>query len=50
MLAQASALKDAIAVFEEGMKGTIADYELVSVSETRILDIFPYDDRPEGTA
>lgn len=43
MLAQASDLKEAIAVLEEGMKGTMADYVIASVSETPIMDIFPYE-------
>ena len=38
MLAQASNLKDAIAVLEDGMKGTIA-----SVTETQLMDVFPFD-------
>ena len=33
MLAQASDLKDAIAVLEDGMKGTLADYTIASVTE-----------------
>ncbi|WP_234367681.1 DUF4494 domain-containing protein [Parabacteroides pacaensis] len=43
MLAQASSLKEAIAVLEEGMKGTLADYTIASVSETQIMDIFPFE-------
>ena len=43
MLAQASNLKDAIAVLEEGMKGTLADYEIASVTETQLMDVFPYE-------
>ena len=42
MLAQASDLKEAIAVLEKGMKGTMADYVIASVSETMIMDIFPF--------
>lgn len=42
MLAQASTLKEAIAVLEEGMKGTMADYRIVSVAETEIMDVFPF--------
>ncbi|MDR2621297.1 MAG: DUF4494 domain-containing protein [Dysgonamonadaceae bacterium] len=42
MLAQASDIKEAIAVLEEGMKGTIDDYAIVSVIETMIMDIFPF--------
>jgi hypothetical protein len=42
MLAQASTLKDAIAVLEEGMKGTMADYSIGAVTETALMDVFPY--------
>lgn len=42
MLAQSSTLKEAIKVFEEAMKGTMADFEIVSVKETLIMDIFPF--------
>ncbi len=42
MLAQASDIKEAIAVIEEGMKGTMADYVIASVSETMIMDVFPF--------
>ena len=43
MLAQASDLKDAIAVLEDGMKGTLADYTIASVTETPLIDVFPFD-------
>ena len=43
MLTQASNLKEAIEVLEKGMKGTLADYEIASVTETALMDIFPYD-------
>lgn len=43
MLAQASTLKEAIAVLEEGMKGTLADYVVAAVSETPIMDVYPFD-------
>jgi hypothetical protein len=52
MLAQASDLKEAIAVLEEGMKGTMADYTIGSVAETMIMDVFPFslsDDDEEKT-
>lgn len=50
MLAQASSLKEAIAVLEEGMKGTMADYIIASVSETMIMDIFPYEAEKEDVS
>jgi hypothetical protein len=42
MLAQASDLKEAIGVLEEGMKGSLADYTIASVTETMIMDVFPF--------
>ncbi|MCC8144869.1 MAG: DUF4494 domain-containing protein [Bacteroidales bacterium] len=49
MLAQASDLKEAINVLDEGMKGTMADYTIASVTETMIMDVFPFssDSKPE---
>lgn len=43
MLAQASTLKEAINVLEDGMKGTLADYTIASVTETALMDVFPFD-------
>ena len=42
-IVQASGLKEAISCFEENMKGTLVDYTLAMVSETLIMDIFPFD-------
>ena len=42
MLAQATTLKEAIAVLEDGMKGTLADYTIASVTETMIMDVYPF--------
>ncbi|MDR1526620.1 MAG: DUF4494 domain-containing protein [Dysgonamonadaceae bacterium] len=42
MIAQASDIKEAIAILEEGMKGTMADYAIASVTETMIMDVFPF--------
>ena len=47
MLAQASDIKDAISVLENGMKGTLADYTIASVSETLIMDVFPFSTKPK---
>lgn len=44
MLAQASDLKEALAIVEKGMAGTLADYVIASLAETTILDVFPYSD------
>lgn len=42
MLVQAWNLKEAVTILEEGMKGTLADYEIASVTETQLMDVFPY--------
>ena len=42
MYAQASSVKDALEVIEKGMKGTLADYEITAITETNIMDVFPY--------
>lgn len=41
ILVQASDFKNAYDRFIEGMKGTMADYEIVSIVETAILDYYP---------
>lgn len=40
ILVQASDFEDAVHKFKEGMKGTMADYEIASISETMIMDVF----------
>lgn len=42
MLAQASELQEAIDVFEKGMKGSMADYTIAAVTETPLMDVFPF--------
>ncbi|MDR3266787.1 MAG: DUF4494 domain-containing protein [Tannerella sp.] len=42
MLAQASTIHEAIKVIDEGMSGTLADYEMASIIETALLDTFPF--------
>lgn len=39
VLVQAADLRDAIRRFDEGMKGTMADYQIISVAETPIVGI-----------
>lgn len=43
VLVQASDLRDAVKRLDAGMKGTLADYQIVGVDESPILDFFPYD-------
>jgi hypothetical protein len=42
MLAQASTVSEAVATVEAGMKDTMADYVIASVTETLLLDVFPF--------
>lgn len=39
-LVQATDLKNAIEALEKGMKGTLGDYKIISVTETQIIDVF----------
>jgi hypothetical protein len=41
IIVQANDFKAAYDKFIDGMKGTMADYEIISISETPILDYFP---------
>lgn len=57
MLVQAGSLRDALDNFDEGMKGSMIDYDVANVQETPILDVFPYtakddkaNDKPEYMA
>lgn len=40
ILIQALDLRNAIKRLDEGMKGTMADYKIVSISETKIMDVY----------
>ena len=42
MLVQASDLDRAKKNLDEAMKGTLADYQVPSVTETAIMDVYPY--------
>lgn len=42
MLVQASSLKEAVETVENEMKKTMVDYQFLAISETAIMDIFPY--------
>ena len=41
-LVQAKNIVDALNVFQAGMKWTMADFEIVSISETALIDVFAY--------
>lgn len=40
ILVQAANFKHALERFEEGMKGTMADYEIAQITETPIMDVY----------
>lgn len=42
VLVQAADLRDAVKKLDENMKGTMADYEIYSITETPIMDVYPY--------
>lgn len=43
ILTQASDLEGALANFIENMKGTMADFEIASIAETPLMDVYPLD-------
>ena len=43
MLVQACDIKEAREGLVEGMKGSMADYEVESITETKIVDVFKYE-------
>ncbi|MDE5555729.1 MAG: DUF4494 domain-containing protein [Muribaculaceae bacterium] len=50
ILVQASDFKEALDNFIEGMKGTMADYEVVSIAETPLMDVYKVKVPGEATA
>ena len=42
VLVQAADLRDAVRKLDEGMKDTMADYQIGAVTETAIVDVYPY--------
>ena len=47
VLVQAADLRDAVKKLDEGMKGSMADYLILSVAETPIMDVYPYEADPD---
>ena len=41
-LVQAADFRGALDRFVEGMKGTLVDYEIASIQETPLMDVFPF--------
>ncbi|MBD5203967.1 MAG: DUF4494 domain-containing protein [Bacteroidales bacterium] len=42
ILVQATDFDGALSNFRKGMEGTLADYEIGSLSETMLMDVFPF--------
>ncbi len=47
MMVQASEIGQALSRLREGMKGSMADYEVVTITETLIMDVFKYGEAVE---
>lgn len=45
VLVQAADLRDAMKKLDEGMKGTMADYNAVCIKETALMDVFPFSEK-----
>ncbi len=43
ILTQAVDLEGALARFKEGMKGTMAEYDIASITETQLMDVYQLD-------
>ena len=48
MLVQAATFHEAVENFGRGMKGTLMDYRIAAVQETKIMDVFRYVVREKG--
>ncbi|MGL5261405.1 MAG: DUF4494 domain-containing protein [Bacteroides sp.] len=49
MLVQALDLREAVRSLDKGMEGSMADYLIKSVSETKIMDVFLYNKESEAS-
>lgn len=49
ILVQASDFADAFSNFNKGMQGSMADYEIESIAETKIVDVYKYQVAEEST-
>ena len=47
VLVQSPDLRQAVKDLDAGMKGSMADYIIVSVAETSIMDVYPYESDPD---
>jgi hypothetical protein len=49
MLVQASTVKQAFEFTENALKGTVSDYQIPSIQESPLKDVFPYSESVEKT-
>lgn len=42
MMVQAATIKDALALLIEKLSSTLSDWEVVAITETAIMDVYPY--------
>ena len=42
VMVQSASFSNALADFEKGMRGSLADYRIVGITETKILDVYKY--------
>jgi hypothetical protein len=49
ILVPADTIEDARKNLDEGMKGTLADYVTASISETQIMDVYPFNADPKDS-
>lgn len=45
VLVQAADLRDAMKKLDEGMKGTMAEYNAVCIKETALMDVYPFTEK-----
>ena len=48
MLVEASDLRDAVKRLDKGVEGSMADYQISSVAEVLIMDVYPYSTKEES--
>jgi len=48
MMVQAGNLKDALTLLIERLSTTLSDWEVASIAETAIMDVYPYAGSPRG--
>lgn len=50
ILVQASTFDEALKNFHDGMKGTMANYDIEAISETKIVEVYRYQAKTDDTA